>query len=316
MLKVGLVGVGGVTHAHIPAWEAMPETDLVAMCDIRQCQLDKYPEKRHYHSLDEMLEKEDLDILDVCLPSYLHADAAVKALEKGIHVISEKPISLKEEDVKRVYDAAHKNNVNFMVAHVLRFWPEYELVRQLYENGKYGKLLSGYMRRLGTIPKWSWDNWFTDKARSGLVPYDLHVHDLDFMIYAFGEPTKFHTHRSERPDQDAISATYEYPDFFITAEASWYASPFPFTAAFRFQFEHAVVTADDGKCMIYEESGNAIDVFGSKEDSFDAGDVALPQSDAYFNEIRYFTDCVLEGRFPDKIQPNQLETVIRILNSM
>ena len=104
------------------------------------------------------------------------------AHEKGINVICEKPISLKEEDVERVYSTAKKMNVKFMVAQVLRFWPEYELLKELYDSKKYGKLLSGYMCRLGACPKWSWDNWMKDPNRSGLVPYDLHVHDLDFMV--------------------------------------------------------------------------------------------------------------------------------------
>ena len=108
MLKVGLGGVGGISGAHIPAWDAMKETELTALCDIRPGQMEKYPGKRRYTDFDKMLENEELDILDICLPTYLHADFAVKALERGINVICEKPISLNEEDVARVYGAAEK----------------------------------------------------------------------------------------------------------------------------------------------------------------------------------------------------------------
>ena len=93
MLKIGLVGVGGISGAHIPAWEAMEDAELVAICDIRTERMEKYPEKRHYTDYEEMLNNEELDILDICLPTYLHADFAVKAMEKGINVICEKPIS-------------------------------------------------------------------------------------------------------------------------------------------------------------------------------------------------------------------------------
>jgi UDP-N-acetylglucosamine 3-dehydrogenase len=103
MLKVALVGVGGISGAHIPAWESMDDAELVAICDIRPERMENYPDKRHYTDFDEMLEKEDVDILDICLPTFLHADFAVKAMEKGINVICEKPISLKREDVQRVY---------------------------------------------------------------------------------------------------------------------------------------------------------------------------------------------------------------------
>ena len=188
MLKVGVVGIGGMSGAHISAWSAMEDVEIVALCDVRPERMERYPGKHYYEDIDEMLEKEELDILDICTPTYLHADFAVKGLEKGIHVLTEKPIALKEEDVARVYDAARRNQVNFMVAQVLRFWPEYEVLKEIYDSQKYGRLLSGFMSRLGCVPHWSWDNWMLDEERSGLVPFDLHIHDLDFMIYAFGEP--------------------------------------------------------------------------------------------------------------------------------
>lgn len=316
MLKVGIVGVGGISRAHIPAWNAMEETELVALCDIRPEQMEEFPEPRHYTDLDEMLAKESLDILDICLPTYLHVDAAVKAMEKGIHVICEKPISLKEEDVARAYETARKHGVSFMVAQVLRFWPEYELIREIYDSGRYGKLLSGYMCRLGVKPKWSWDNWMMDKDRSGMVPFDLHIHDLDFMVYAFGEPGNVVRHRRLRPEQDYIANVYEYPDFFITAEAAWYAAPMPFGAGFRFQFEDALVIYTGGVCTVYCNDGTILDLSAAIAGSIDAGDVNLPQSDAYANEIRYFTDCVLKNRFPDRVKPEELSAVIRILNDL
>ena len=143
----------------------------------------------------------------------------VRAMKKGIHVLCEKPISLKEEDVRMLYDAAEKNNVFFMVAHVIRFWPEYMKLKEIHDSGKYGKLLSGSMKRLSAKPKWSWDNWMSDPERSGMVPYDLHIHDLDFMMYTFGNPTKVVPYRVNRPEQDYLQVIYEYDNFFISAES-------------------------------------------------------------------------------------------------
>lgn len=310
-LKVGLAGVGGISGAHIPAWLSIPEVELVAICDIRPEQMQKYPDIRQYMDFDTMLDKEQLDILDICLPTYLHADFSVKAMERKINVICEKPVSLKKQDVSRVYETAKRNDVKFMVAQVLRFWPEYELVKKIYDDGRYGKLLSGSMTRLGMYPSWSWDSWMMDENRSGLVPFDLHIHDLDFMVYAFGSPQEQTTFRSRKPDQDYINAVYEYDGFFIVTEASWYASPYPFSAQFRFQFENAVLDFKDGRLKIYERKGNTIDC--SVEANGQTGDINLPKSDAYANEIRYFTDCVLNGIKPDKVQPRQLETVLDLL---
>lgn len=314
MLKIGLVGVGGISHSHIDAWEKMEDANLIAMCDIRPERMEKFPDKHLYTDFDEMLANEEFDVIDICLPTYLHADFAVKAMEKGINVITEKPISLKEEDIDRVYKTAEKNNVKFMVAQVLRFWPEYELLKEIYETKKYGKLLSGTMTRLGCYPKWSWDGWMMDEKRSGLVPFDLHIHDLDFMVYAFGMPKVAHQFRSKLPDQDFISISYDFGDFQINSEASWYATSYPFTAEFRFQFEDAVVANENGKMLIHLRDDKKIDL--SEEAEGETGDINLPKSNAYANEIRYFADCIINNTPVQKVQPEELRCVLNILNNL
>lgn len=314
MLKVGLVGVGGISGAHIPAWEAMEDTELCAMCDIRPERMENFKDsKRCYTDIDEMLDKEDLDILDICLPTYMHADVAVAAMERGIHVICEKPISLKKEDVRRVYDTAEKHNVRFMIAHVLRFWKEYIILKDLIEKGTFGKVLSGSMSRLGLSPRWSWDGWMMDENRSGLVPFDLHIHDLDYLVYVFGAPKSATTYRSKRPDQDYISATYVYEDFFVNCESSWYAGNMPFAAGFRFQFEKAVVIAERGELLAYPVEGDPIKLAEQEETA--AAVINLSDLGPYANEIRYFTDCVLAGKPADRVKPEELETVIDLLDN-
>ncbi len=315
MLKVGLVGVGGISGAHIPAWDGMESAELVALCDIREERLEKYKDtKRCYTNLDDMLANEELDILDICLPTYLHADTAIKAMNLGINVICEKPISLKKSDVSRVYGAAKKNNVKFMVAHVLRFWPEYTVLKEIYDSKKYGKLLSGTMTRLGCYPKWSWDGWMMDEKRSGLVPFDLHIHDLDFLVYAFGKPEVKYQYRSKLPDQDFLTINYDFGEFSINTEASWYATCYPFTAEFRFQFEDAIVANENGKMKIFCRDDKIIDL--SEDSAGDTGSINLPKSDAYANEIYYFADCVANDKPVKLFKQSELKTVLDILNNL
>ncbi len=314
MLRVALVGAGGISGAHMPVWQKMEDAEVVAICDIREEQMDKYDVAHRYTDYRQMLEKEDIDILDICLPTYLHAECSVAALEKGIHVICEKPVSLHKEDVKVIYDTAEKNQVFFMPAHVLRFWPEYVKVKEIVDSREYGKLLSGYMCRLSVVPKWNKDGWMTEEKLSGLVPYDLHIHDLDFMVYAFGTPKNVVKHRVKRPEQDYMHAVYEYEDSFITAESSWFACDFPFKAEFRFQFEQAIVALEGGKLTIYENGGNVIR--SDEADSEGGAVINLPQTDAYANEIEYFANCVKTNQKPDIIQSSELEDVIEILSNM
>lgn len=314
MLKVGLVGVGAISGSHIPTWLNNENTQLVAICDIREEQMEQYAEIKHYSSYDEMLENEELDIVDICVPTFLHVEFSLNALKKGINVLCEKPVSLKNDDATMLYEVAKQNNVKFMVAQVLRFWNEYVVLKELYENKKYGKLLSGSMIRLSARPKWSWDNWYTDENRSGLVPFDLHIHDIDFMVFAFGKPKNVTSYRSNTPTQDYINAVYNFGDFSICSEASWYASPYPFKAEFRFQFEKAVVANEDGAFKIYEAGGEIIDY--SAKNECETSDISIPKSNGYQNEIEYFIDCVLNNKQPETVKPDELETVIEILNNL
>ena len=308
MLTVGLIGVGGISGAHIPAWDGMEDAKLVALCDIRPEQMEKYPDKHHYERFDDMLDQESLDILDICLPTYLHAEYAEKAMQRGIHVLCEKPVSLNTVDIPRLTETAAKHQVKFMVAQVLRFWPEYERIKDLYESRQYGRLLSGSMSRLGCYPAWSWDGWMMDERRSGLVPFDLHI-----QVYAFGTPKNATRFRAKEKTQDYVSVVYEFDGFFVTADASWYASPVPFRMGFRFQFEEAVAVYEDNRLTIYERNGR---ILSAGEDAGESDTLQLPKSDAYANEIRYFADAVRNNTPIDRVTPESLTTVLSLLNAL
>ncbi len=317
MLRVGILGTGGISGAHVRGWQSVEDAQITALCDIRPEQMEKYDGLGavKYTDADEMLEKERLDILDICLPTYLHVEYSLKALERGIHVLCEKPVSLRAEDVEDIYEAAQRNGVRFMAAQVVRFWPEYAALKEICESGKYGKLLSGSMSRLGVYPRWSRE-WYLDESLSGLVPFDLHIHDVDFLVYAFGKPERTVVHRSKRPEQDYLSVVYEYDGFFVTAEASWYAAPYPFQYSFRFQFEHALAALENGKMTVYEENGGGREITFGGEATGGIAELGLPSADAYGNEIRYFAECVREKKPVEKVTQESLETVIRILSSL
>jgi len=323
MLKVALVGVGGISAAHIPAWDAQEDTELTALCDIRPEALAAHPQKHTYSSLEQMLAAEKPDILDICLPTPLHTEAALCALRQGIHVLCEKPASMNPADIALLDKTAAQNHAAFMTAQVLRFWPEYELLRDICQSRRYGKPLAGHMTRLGEIPRWSWNNWMLDEEQSGLVPFDLHIHDLDFMVYAFGTPEIASVRRVKRPEQDYLSVVYDFDGFSVSAQASWYAAPYPFQAGYRFQFEKALLAYEGNQCILYGNDGSVVNLTagdsihtGKADDSGTDLPLNLPKSNAYANEIRYFTDCVLENRTPEKVPAAQLATVADLLRRL
>ena len=305
-LRVAEVGMGGISGAHVPAWTRMEDVELVAICDIRPEMMDRYDGQttaRKYTDFDQMLANEQIDILDITLPTYLHVDFAIKAMEKGIHVVSEKPIALKREDVARAYDCAKANGKCFMIAQVLRWWPEYVYLKDCIDSGRYGKLVSGTMTRIGAIPVASWDNWMQDPERSGMVPFDLHIHDLDFLVYTLGKPEVEHVFHG----MDYVHAIYKYGDARIACEAAWFHAPVQFSATFRMQFEHAVLEFNGAGLKIYKEDWTTQDM--NTASNIEEG-CYVPQSDGYYNELRYFADCVKEGKFPEMVKAEELEAVI------
>lgn len=203
MLKVGLVGYGGLGHVHAAGvWQA-EGVELVAVCDIDPQKLVakdvainlETAESEFdisacntYLDFKDMLKAEDLDIVIVTLPTDLHAEYSIMALESGCHVFCEKPMALNSSDCQKMIDAASKAKRQLMIAQCIRFWPEYEFLEECINDNRYGELKSLVMERVGEYPYWS--DWFMDSKRSGGAIMDLHVHDVDWARYIFGEPER------------------------------------------------------------------------------------------------------------------------------
>lgn len=255
-----------------------------------------------------MLDKEQPDILDICTPTYLHKQMAVLALNRSINVLLEKPASLQQAEITEIYAAARRNKVQVMTAQVVRFWPEYEYLREVIQSGVYGKVLSGRLDRLTNRPKASIGNWMLDPQRSGLVLFDMHIHDVDYMVSLFGAPEQTDSYRKTTAQQDFLHVIYRYEDFFIETEAAWFDCGYPFRAGFRFQFEHAVIEFGD-ELTVYTEDGR-------QEVIQAAGSAGASDPDAFYNEINYFYNCVKDGVQSSRVPQNELETVNDILTNL
>jgi predicted dehydrogenase len=319
MLKVGLVGAGGMGGLHLDLYESMEDIELAAVVDIDTEKAGsklKNKNTRVYSSIDEMLEKEALDFVDVSTPSYLHKEHAVKAMKKGIHVICEKPIALYSKDAEEMAVVAKENGVFFMVAHVIRFWPEYALLKKYYEEKTFGKLYHAAFTRVGQKPTWSWENWMLQEEKSGRVIKDLHIHDADFILYLMGKPKAVIGHSNEEGEKISyISAAYEYENSFATAEGAWYDAPLPFSMSYRAVFERAIVEFKDGKLAIYEKDKEPKEV---KIDNvlMENSGINISASGGYYNEIRYFAHCIKNNIPPSVITPEESVECLKVLESL
>lgn len=308
MLKVGLIGCGGIGTVHANCYAALSDSVcLAAVADLDPSRAAKaacISGGTIYSSAEELLQSEnDLDIVDICLPTYLHTQYAVKAMEKGFNVFVEKPVCLTAQELKLLMDTQHRTGVNVQVGQVMRFWDEYVWLKDTVSQQKYGKLISGIFTRLSANPKWAWEDWYHDYTKSGTSALDLHIHDVDYVRFLMdSEPDEVTAHAARDTEGilQQIFAQYKYDDAVITAEGCWdYPDNFPFGMTYRVKMEHATAVFDGSELTLYLEDGTRMRPELTKNFDVDFDNVVnISGIQPYYNEIKYFTECIASGTDP------------------
>ena len=192
ILKVGLVGVGGISRTHMPGWAASEEAEVVAGSDISGEALEQWGALHNVTRLTtnaaELFSDPDIDIIDLCVPNMYHAPLAIAALEAGKHVICEKPLAPTPQDIKQMIAARDKAGKQLMTAQHFRFAGVSQAMKAEIDTGTLGGVYHarGWMlRRNGLIPTAT----FIEKRHSGGGPcIDIGVHILDLTLWFMGNP--------------------------------------------------------------------------------------------------------------------------------
>jgi predicted dehydrogenase len=315
-IRVGLLGAGFIGTVHAQAYEAIPEANLVAVADAKQQAADKLAQNcgaKAYYDVEQLMDREDLDVIDVCLPTFLHESCVVGAAERGRHVICEKPVALSVDQVDRMRSAVRKAGVMAMVAQVIRFWPQYVVIRKAFSSGRLGKPLMATASRLAEPPDWG--VWFKDPNLSGGALLDLHIHDLDYIFSLFGRPQSVYAAGVSTPTGawDHVITSLDYGDGRAVAEASFMMPPgFPFQMTFK-------LLGTEGCAEYRFRVGGQVDQREHAETELVIYRPGEPpehpdysSEDAYATEIAYFVRCVAEGRPPVVATLEEARTVLEI----
>lgn len=179
-LRVGFIGCGGIASAHVSRLAKMEDVELVAFSDLELSRARSLAERvsgRAYADWREMLEREKLDAVFICLPPFAHSDEVEVAAEKGINVYIEKPIALTMERANLMVRAVEKHGVKSQVGYQLRFSFAGERTKQLVDSGELGSV--------GLVVGLYWcrfirTDWWIDRSKSGgqLVEQSTHLYDL------------------------------------------------------------------------------------------------------------------------------------------
>jgi predicted dehydrogenase len=256
---------------------------------------------RKHKTWEEMVADRDLDAIDICLPTHLHRPVATAALQAGKHVICEKPMSGTPEDCQAMLDAAQSSGRQLMIAHVLRFWPEYRKLHDFVTGGEYGGIRSATLVRRCGIPDWS--RWLTNEGESGGAILDLLIHDIDQILYLFGMPERVAAKSMGGPD--TVSATFIYPAdkkasrIEIRLQGGWFDPGVPFSMSFQ-------VRADRGLLELTPEGLMLSDAEGQRK-KIDAG-----SDDPYAAELAYFVECCKNGKSPERCPPAESAEAVKV----
>ncbi len=305
MVRIGLVGCGFMGNTHLQAYKALGTDDVkvVAVADLRAEKRDEAKKLCGcdvYETASELLENAQIDALDICLPTYLHTEYAVAAMEKGLNVFIEKPLCLKKEEADLLISTQKKTGVQAMVGQVIRLWDEYKWLKDAADNKQFGEIESAHFRRLSSYPTWAWEGWLHKAECSGSVATDMHVHDADFIRYLMGDPKDVQCAVSRDKDGliSHVFTNYVYSDSVaVGVECCWdYPADFPFRAEYRVKFENATVDYCDGAVHIYPKEGGSYIQDMPKACDFDTdrgGNIS--SLGGYFNELKYFVDTLNNG---------------------
>ncbi|MGH8245098.1 MAG: Gfo/Idh/MocA family protein, partial [Gammaproteobacteria bacterium] len=167
-IKIAFAGTGYINKIHAQA-ARVSGANLTAVVNHKAESMAEFAKQfevpRQYATVDELLKAGGLDALVVSTPNYLHAAQTIAALNAGVHVLVEKPISMNAAEAKQMWDAAQKSGAKLMVAHCWRFDPEAIWLRGRIAADKIGKIIR--TKGCGVHVNWGPGGWFTQKQFAG-----------------------------------------------------------------------------------------------------------------------------------------------------
>ena len=293
MVRVGVVGVGGMGKSHCGALSKVEDCEFTAVTDVKTQVAEEVASKFGVKAFAERQEMfEEVDAIIVATPPWYHAEVAIDAAKKGIHVFCEKPVSAALKDADAMIAATDEANVVFMTGHVLRFYPLHELGRKMIDDGLIGDIVYLETDYCGKYsgPRKKPETWFGKMG--GLLENGIHKADL---INWFGGEA-----REVSAEVGSFSGDKDWEDY--TMSLIRYKSKT--VGILRWgQFMGArgsrgtIIDGTKGSMNLDMASGNVYHMLiGEKEWT-----ETIPTNDGrsgVVKELQHFVDCIKDGRKP------------------
>ncbi len=323
-MRIAVLGLGFMGSTHLKALRHIPSATLAAVVSADEKKLTgdlsdiqgnlggpgeklDFSGVAKYRTIEEALRDPTIEAVDICLPTAMHAPVATEALRAGKHVLVEKPMALNGEACDAMIAEAKRAGRVLMVAQVLRFFPDYEMARDILQSRRLGAVRSAFLRRRCAAPSWS--KWLHDEVQSGGGVFDLLIHDVDFAIHLFGRPTAVSAlgHENMAGGIDYIVAQLHYPEIGpVTVTGGWHHPK-----SYPFSMEFTIVS--DGGTLEYNSAGRPLALYGANGES---EALATAEVDGYQAELEYFIGCAADGRQPGKCPAAESAAAVGITRLM
>lgn len=307
-VKVAVVGLGFMGVTHLRAYLANPMAHVVAVCDAvrvpingvlagvsgnitKSDNIDLGADVKVYRTTEALLADVDVELVDFCTPTPLHAAQVIAGLNAGKHVICEKPLARTSAEARGILEVAANSPGILMPAMCMRFWPGWSWLKQAVEEQTYGKVLAARFRRDSAMPGWSQQGTYSGGQDLGGALFDLHIHDTDFVNHLFGKPAGVFSSGvlATNGSINHVVTQYDYPGGpNVHAEGSWLLNQ-GFNMSYTLLCEQATIDFDlarGARALLITETGKEPRVV-------EAGD-----GDGYSKEIDYIVDCVAKRQAP------------------
>jgi predicted dehydrogenase len=323
VVRVGIVGFGFMGRRHLLCYCGLRGVRVAAICDGDKMRLRntrkitgnigqegkslKLDNIALYTDFDKMLAEQQLDSVSITLPTFMHRDFTVKAIDAGAHVLCEKPMAMSVSQCEEMISAARTNKRILQIGHCIRFWPEYVKAKEIVDSGRYGGVLTASFCRISPVPGWSWKNWLINAYKSGGAIFDLHIHDADYVQYLFGLPLAVRSQAVTGPSGgfDYVSTQYVYDNpKVVVAEGGFVMSP-------DFKFEMSFVISLEKATILYDcRSTPALQLYLTK------GGCVIPKvesGDGWSREIEHFVKRITGQKTPKIISPIDSLNAVKIV---
>jgi len=298
--RIAVLGAGFMGGTHARAYHKRDDAEIAAIYAHSANRAQALAEElgtTFTADLDRILADDTIEAVDICLPTPAHRPATEAALAAGKHVLLEKPLSLTATDGEALVAAADATDRVFMVAHVLRFWPEYVELKRVIDSGELGLPIAAATTRRQPFPEWS--TLFKQANQTGGAIYDMLIHDYDAMNWVLGTPTSVTAHGIPNPRSGGL----DYAQVLIGYEGGTgiadggmlQPASYPFTSRLEVLCERGAIEYHfqaGGRSFEIGEPTNRLTVYRAEGDP---EVLAAPQVDAYESEVGYFIECVRNG---------------------